>query len=322
MLNRLSRYVFLLILCLPAASYAWNDVGHMTIAEIAWQKLSPEDRAAVSAILKAHPSYTTYLTADLPTGVSADEWAFLRASTWPDWVRSSRPGDKQFKDATITRYHHGPWHYINLPFTLEGAPPAATQPSTQPAKDFDVVSAIDANRADLKSVTKTALDRAIALSWVEHLVGDVHQPLHATTLYSKQYPEGDKGGNDQAILTASGVMNLHSLWDEMLGTMPNYRMVEFLADDISADPRCDPTKQRDYATHSTPVTWASESHDDAVAFAYLEGRLKTVPMKESKSSDVPTVPPMYLENARDVARVRVAMAGARLAEMIHAVLAK
>ena len=42
-------------------------------------------------------------------------------------------------------------------------------------------------------------EKAIYLTWLMHLVGDIHQPLHCAAVFSEQFPNGDKGGNDAFI---------------------------------------------------------------------------------------------------------------------------
>ena len=78
----------------PNAALAWNETGHMTVALIAYRQLSDSQKQKVAEILKAHPHYKLRLNADLPDGVNADEWAFLRAATWPD---RNRPPRKQMQ---------------------------------------------------------------------------------------------------------------------------------------------------------------------------------------------------------------------------------
>ncbi len=310
---------------LPQATFAWNDVGHMTVAEIAWQIMTPETRTQVSAVLKQHPLYKQMLIEGMPAGANEDEYAFLKAATWPDLVRPSRPGDRQFKDASITRYHHGSWHYADDAIPL---PTSTTRPSDgTPAKDLFLPEALEKNRTTLATADADAADRAVALCWVEHLVGDIHQPLHSGAAFTEKYPNGDQGGNALAVNTPSGVFNLHSVWDELLGTNNDYRVIDFLARDILLDPRCDVTKQPGFAEHKTVDAWAAESREQAVAFVYAKGRLATGSMKDFQAKkldavDVPMLPPMYLQTAHELARVRVAEAGARLAEVLRASLEK
>ncbi len=306
----------------------------MVVAEIAYQNLTEAERTQIAELLKEHPHFKQFLSTDVPKGVTEVEWAFLRAATWPDWVRSSRPGDKQYKDPKITKYNRPSWHYMNDPFMADSKSDT-TQPTTMPVavtsppttKEVNILEALADNRAILADATAPVADRAVALCWLIHLTGDLHQPLHAASMFSSRFPQGDKGGNDQAVNTGTNVMNLHALWDDLLGTAQNYTAISFLAGDILRDARCDPEKRDDYLKHKTFPEWAEESHDLAVSFVYLDGNISTALMKDYQSkkitvSDVPGVPPMYLENARDVARVRVALAGARLADVLKATLKK
>ena len=90
---------------------AFNELGHYVIAKIAYDQLSQAQQQAVCDILKDHPHYAEYLAANVPAGVTAEEWAFLRAATWSDWIRRNHSGD----------YHKSEWHYINYPYRLHQA---------------------------------------------------------------------------------------------------------------------------------------------------------------------------------------------------------
>jgi hypothetical protein len=321
--------IVLVMTLLAPAAMAWNETGHMTVALIAYRRLSDSQKQKIAALLKQHPHYGDYLAKNVPPGVSEDEWAFMRAAVWPDWVRPSRPGDRStFKDARITRYHQALWHYIDIPFvprSAAGAVDPTTLPaSTQPAEN--VLTALELNAQKLRNAGTPATDRAVALAWLEHLVGDVHQPLHATTLYNEEYPTGDKGGNSLAVRAEGNIMNLHAYWDEQLGISgDSYTAVEFLASDIIADPRCDPAHNPQYAKDTAFRSWADESHDYGVALTYLSGRLKTASytawqQHQIPDESIPPLPPGYAANARDLSRHRIALAGWRLADQIKALL--
>jgi hypothetical protein len=103
--------VFIATLVVSTPALAWNEKGHLVSARLAWRQLTENQRAQVSAALKKHPHYEEYLIARKPDGFTEDEWAFLRAATWADWVRSHHR--EQFDRPT--------WHYINYPIIPPGS---------------------------------------------------------------------------------------------------------------------------------------------------------------------------------------------------------
>ena len=68
-------------LCQPA--FAWNDKGHMVVAELAYQRLTPAQRQAVRAILRQHPHWDEYLIADRPENVPEEQCAFCARRPGP-----------------------------------------------------------------------------------------------------------------------------------------------------------------------------------------------------------------------------------------------
>jgi hypothetical protein len=318
----------LLVVLSASRASAWNETGHMTVAEIAWRQLSDGQRQRVAALLKTHPHYALYLNANRSEGVDESEWAFLRAAAWPDFVRPAKPGseDEKFKGPEITHFHQGPWHYVTIPWV----PPrerAMINPTTLPSRvEPSAIGAYDINSKLFAQADANSADRAVALAWIEHLVGDIHQPLHAASMFSSQYPTGDKGGNDQAIRPGGGPpMNLHSYWDGSLGTSDAYEAIAFLADQITGDPRLAPAKIPEIAKDTTFTSWADESYAWAGSLVYLNGRLRSVPWPQWQSKlimedEVPALPPSYAPNARALAERRVATAGYRLAAEIKRLL--
>src|SRR5437870_13642051 len=78
-------------------------------------------------------------------------------------------------------------------------------------------SGVVASRTN-ESVVKNGNDperKAIALAWLFHLVGDIHQPLHTAQLFTTDYPKGDRGGNEICVRVkeAEQPMDLHRFWD-------------------------------------------------------------------------------------------------------------
>ena len=71
-------------------------------------------------------------------------------------------------------------------------------------------SATDAN------VNAADTTKAVALAWLLHLVGDIHQPLHCSSRVTpdEALPRGDAGGNTFRL---DDNRNLHGYWDRILG---------------------------------------------------------------------------------------------------------
>ena len=313
----------------------------MVVAEIAWRQFDQRQRQQIGELLKQHPHYEKLLLArkpDASLGVSDAQWAFIRAAVWPDLVRPARPGTEgeTYKTRDITDYHRGPWHYTSTPWTMPSTRPTlssttatttrrvpSSQPSTQPHED--ILTALKANAQTLADLHAAGKDRAVALAWVEHLVGDIHQPLHAITMFSPDLPEGDRGGNEIVIRGEGTVTRLHSYWDSVMGTSDAYEAVDFLAEDILNDPQLARVKLGELAERPAFPQWADESFRYAKAVTYLNGRLRFAMSKDYydkviTDADVPNVPISYYANTRALSRRRIALAGYRLAEQVATLL--
>jgi hypothetical protein len=118
-----------LVFALSAPAFGWNETGHMVTARLAWRRLTEAQRAEVIAVLKKHPHYEEYLTARKPDGFTEEEWAFLRAATWADWVRSHHK----------EQFDHPTWHYINYPIVWKDSKVDASK-YDPPAKQENVVN--------------------------------------------------------------------------------------------------------------------------------------------------------------------------------------
>lgn len=285
----------------------------MTVAELAWRGLSPAQHAAISKLLRSHPHYSLLLEAGLPAGVDHDEWVFLRAATWPDLVRPAQPGQPP-KPASITQYHRPEWHFINLPFVLAVDQPAINVAQHQPSTT-NIVERLQALERSLQSKRVSRKNRAIALCWMLHLVGDVHQPLHCVSWFSPEFhgKSGDAGGNAVAIKPHNAAVKLHSYWDELLGSSENYSVIQHAANRISTNAVLAEAQLPEIGPHSSYASWAQESFQYAVTNAYLIGNLNHASYKASISAmDVPALNADYASQSLALAQRRVAVAGIRL----------
>ena len=133
---------------------------------------------------------------------------FMLAARWADDIRMQAKIQRQAK-----------WHYINFPFKPASEPEDIKPLSPDPD---NILSALAENRRIVKSQV-SADKRAIAVAWLFHLVGDVHQPLHTVQLFSREYPHGDRGGNEVCIRLAPerAPLDLHRLWDGLITSTNN-----------------------------------------------------------------------------------------------------
>jgi hypothetical protein len=147
----------------------------MLSAAIAYQVLSlerPQAIERVKAVLEKHPWYANQWKArlqDVPV-TDRDLVLFMQAAKWPDDIRMR---DRQ--------YHRGPWHYINWPFRPVGQPASVQIKEPEPV---NILTALAENESGVRNENEP-VSKAIALAWLFHLVGDIHQPLHTACSYSR-----------------------------------------------------------------------------------------------------------------------------------------
>ena len=178
--------ILLALLALPAPALAWWDYGHETVARIAWLEASPRTRAEIARLLaRSH-------LLDTPTCPAR---TIAEASYWPDCIKGL--GDR-FSHASA-------WHYQNVdicrPFDLEA-----------PCRDGNCVSAQIERHARLLADRSLPLrERIMALAFLIHFMGDLHQPMHSGD-------RGDAGGNRLRVSYGiiAGRTNLHLAWDGYL----------------------------------------------------------------------------------------------------------
>jgi len=279
-----------LLLARAAPALAWGDEGHEVIGLIAQSFLTPAVRAKVQAMLAADPDGLT-------------EHTIAAATTWADKYRDSNTnGARQ-----ATRQ----WHFVDIEL---GAPdldracfghpglPAGTPASSGPAQAC-VVDKIKEFSAELANSATDAEERVVALKFLLHLVGDLHQPLHASD-------DNDHGGNNKRA-SANGLPagTLHHYWDtefvEQLGPDPK-RIAAMLTARISPD------DAKAWA-RGGPPDWAMDSFLVAKDDAY--GRL---PAPNARGSY--RLPDTYVAMATRDAAMQMSKAGVRLAVVLNTAL--
>jgi S1/P1 Nuclease len=285
---------------------AWHGPGHMTVAAIAYRDLSPAEREKLDLILKSHSRFQSWQS-DFPTSVpnlNLGLYVTIAASLWPDQIRN-RNDASTFPN----------WHFVDYPLI---APSFPFRGSPMP-KD-DILFGIGKSEAILRSSTASAQDKAEKMSWLIHLVGDVHQPLHCATLINSVYPapEGDHGGNG-FFVKASGTsepQKLHSLWDGLfgVGTVADEGLTRSaLNNAIRLQTLYPRSTLPELQSHRSVKSWSEESRQSAIHDAYLDG---TLPPGEN-ATNATILPDGYTRHAKEIAERRIALAGYRLADKIR-----
>jgi ketosteroid isomerase-like protein len=299
----------LLATAVPAR--AWDDVGHRVVAAIAWENLSPEGRERAVKLLLAAPAdadLASLLPQDGRPPAERQRELFLKAATWPDIVRDQKPPHAE----RFAKYHHGPWHYIAWYWE-----PAAGAPRDRPDLPPDrenVVERLEIFDTSLADASRPAADRGVELAWVLHLIGDIHQPLHAASRVTATEPHGDHGGNDFK-LKADGSQTLHWFWDSILTTArprpaaeADAAYVDRLATDLAH--RFPKEGLAGRLQSGQFEAWAKAGYETTKARVYPSS------LKRGKAPDA-----AYRKLALGIAEPAIALAGYRLADTLMQIFA-
>ncbi|MDT8409004.1 MAG: S1/P1 nuclease [Wenzhouxiangellaceae bacterium] len=209
---------FMVLLCavlLCSQAHGWGATGHRVAAQIAAGYLAPEARIAVAEILGPE--------------------TLAEASTWPDFMRAN---PSEFWQVTAN-----PWHYLTVPpgksYSEVGAPP-----------EGDALTALEGFAETLRDPESSTDDKALALRFAVHIIGDLHQPLHVGN-------GSDRGGNDFRITYFGQGSNLHRLWDSQMIDRRQLSYTE-MSDWLQA--KISPADYRGWNS-ADPLVWIAESAD-------------------------------------------------------------
>ena len=287
------------LLVVPALA-AWNATGHRTVAEIAWEQLTPRARARAVALLRHGPARAALQSLRPVEGTAAgrDRALFLNAATWADLVRE--------RSSAWHVYSHPSWHYADFfwedehgtPYDLSDAGPDSVNAGER----------IAFFRAALSDPTAADTTKALALAWLLHLVGDVHQPLHCSSRVTPQdpLPRGDEGGNTFRLDDSH---RLHAYWDDILNEsiarQPGEDAIAYATRLATLIEQAYPLASLATPAASTDVTgWEHEALRVAQTVVYT-GVTRGTP------------PPAYRDKTFQASERQLALAGYRLAAVLN-----
>lgn len=244
-----------LLVNLPSVALAWGPGGHRIVGQIAEQHLTETAAEAIHDIL--------------------GERTLADVSTWADEIKDQRP-------------ETSPWHYIN-------PPPSAKRVTLDhcSSKGCVLSTILDQSRV-LRSRRSTPAEKTEALSFVVHMVGDIHQPMHVSRAE-------DRGGNTIDVKIKGDRTNLHRAWDSGIMNLRRSswgEIAEVLQAEITDEQVVDWSRPLD------PAAWATESYQHAMGFAYKipsDGELEDA----------------YLDQSQNIIDERLKMGGVRLAALLN-----
>ncbi len=282
------------------AAQAWGPVGHRAVGAVADRLLRPAARAAVLDLLADDRD---------AAGRYSGRHTLEDVANWADEIRGG-PGDEPR------------WHYDDRPVC---APAAA--PDTWCVRGDCASAQLPVLLAVLADPQRPRAERNRALKWVVHLVGDLHQPLHAADLA--------EGGNQIRVRAATGSRghggdrrrrdgeSLHAFWDSHLVNLALH------PDDGSiAAPALEKLLRRARGADAAdvaagPEAWAEESNriarEVALELPGVDCALARPPGHEHGPRTLVTVSPPrdYVARSRRIVQERLALAGARLAYLLN-----
>ncbi|MCA1555825.1 MAG: S1/P1 nuclease [Acidobacteria bacterium] len=299
---RATLLAMLLAFVVPSQALAWHDTGHMVMAQIAYLNLSPAAKARVDKLLITPQGKRPWihLCAGYYTPACEKTYDPITIAVWMDDFRGDSLSDE-----------YDPWHYINYKPIFDGIP---IRPEVGP-EPTNVLERINWCVNTLRKGTGRDKSDAEVLGFLYHLVGDVHQPLHAATRYSARNPDGDAGGNGFAVQMPpeTRIRNLHAFWDAAGGRFgfesPRRPLDEAgrariltLATEIV---KANPAEKLTAVKEVEPLRWIEESNTIARQFAYAKAR----------DGEAPSA--AYTEETQKISAERLALAGYRLAELLN-----
>jgi hypothetical protein len=243
------------------ARVPWGANGHRIVAAIAERHLLPVTRMRIAELVGPYP--------------------LARFGEWADKYRASPEGEHTYS-----------WHFVSIPDGERYVHRDYDEPG-------DVLQALEYQEGILGDGTRSLEERAMALKFLVHFMGDMHQPLHVGRAE-------DRGGNDIDVRWFGSRTNLHSVWDS--------RMLDFLGLSYS-----EYTAFLDFATPDQIAQWTAGDYatwaEDAMA-----ARPTVYALPDAGSDEVPRLGWDYLDTATPIIEQQLLKAGLRLAAVLNRVL--
>lgn len=307
---QIAFFLFILLAGFSSSALAWDDVGHKITVWIAWQRMSPEARSEVIRILRKSPEDSQLSALYMVYGPEPEETRqlefFMVTATWPDIVR-----DRDFP-VRFRKYHHSNWHYAD---TFWRQVDGRAEILTNMEEGGEAVKRLDEFDKSIRNPAVPDAEKAIAIAWIMHLVGDLHQPLHTSARVTDVEPKGDQGGN-LFLLTPKDTprekqLNLHWFWDSIVNRVSPLQ-----------GNTCDRLYIQDLARKFMAAYPYSAQFARPVSFEELQKESFALNPKSVFTPDLVRFQlpsEEYTKNAYSVAERQITLAGYRLGDLLNGV---
>jgi hypothetical protein len=245
------------------ALISWGPTGHRAIAQIAENHLTLATKQAIKSLLGNE--------------------TLADVSNYADEIRS----DPAYK-------YTGAYHYVNVPM---GYNFEQFSTAVQTMKADNVYKMVLRCEMDLKDRDKSKQEKALALKFLVHLIGDLHQPMHVSN-------KDDNGGNNIKVTFDGNYYNLHGLWDSGLIDRQHLSYKQMA----------------DAYDNATPVEIKKWQSDDLMVWLWESYQVSTILYKEA--ADNPDFDEAYYKSHMPVLEKRIEKAGIRLAGVLNAIFDK
>lgn len=215
--NQVKKIFLVILLFAPLYSFSWGVTGHRVVGEIAQNHLSGKAKKELRKLIGRE---------------TLAQWA-----NWPDFIKS---------DTTGTWTAASKWHYVNIAGNLSKDEFTS---KLQALTGENLYTQIKVMMAQLGDKSLDGEKRRIALRFLIHFIGDLHQPLHVGR-------EEDQGGNKISVTWFDKQTNLHSVWDNSLVEFQQYSYTEYAA-------------ILDIATDEQVIAWQQSSLEDWFYESYV-----------------------------------------------------
>lgn len=273
----------LILLCYAPSAFSWGDMGHQTVGEIAERLLTLKARTAINTIL------------------GPEKLAI--AAPWADSVRDD-------VDFNIFK----PYHFLDIPPHMSYEDIPVNERALK-----DSMTVLNKYPALLKNSEEERSVKIVALKYLIHVVGDVHQPLHAGNAT-------DRGGNLCRVEWNEQILNLHAIWDGKIieydtaklratqSPLKFYSFINYASDILKAHPLTELEIQTIGAKRFSE--WIKESQA-AQFFAYPSEPHESY--CQSSSLAFPKISEEYKIKAASITEERILYGGIRLAFLLNSI---